>query len=130
MIARILRRRCLIQGGFGLKVADAEGDAAVLKTVAEHVEQTCHVTGVIERVAELFDGVDLVGVCKSRPFLGLGLLDKVNQRIDKQPELGIVCIFAFDISARRRAQSRFNIGFKAFFVGFVNGHGRAPLSFP
>ena len=122
MVARVLRRRRLIQGGFGLEVADAEGDAAVLEAVAEHMEQARHVAGIVERVAELFDGVDLVGIRKPRPLLGLCLLDKVNQGIDEQPELWIVGIFAFDITAVRREQSRFNISFKAFFVGFVNWH--------
>ena len=98
----------------------------MLEAVAQHMEQARHVAGIVEGVAELFNGVDLVGIRKPRPLLGLCPLDKVNQRIDEQPELWIICIFTFDISARRREQSRFDIGFKAFFVDFVNGHVLLP----
>ena len=54
----------------------------MLEAVAQHMEQTCHIAGVVERVAELFNGVDFVGVRKPRPLLGLSSLDKVDQRID------------------------------------------------
>ena len=130
MIARVLRRRCLIQGGFGLEIADAEGDTTMLEAVAQNMEETVHIAGIVERIAELLNGIDLVGIRKPHPLLRLRPLNKVDQRIDKQPGLGVIYILALDISARRREQSRFNIGLKAFFVSFINGHGRAPLSFP
>ena len=130
VVGGIPRRRSLIQARFGFEVADAECDAPVLEAVAQNMEETVHIAGIVERIAEFFNGIDLVGIRKPHPFLGLRSLDKVDQRINKQPGLGVIYILALDISARRREQSRLNIGLKAFFVSFVNGHGRAPLSFP
>ena len=122
MVSSILCCCCLVQRGFGLEIANAEGDSPVLEAVAQNMEETVHIACVVEGIAEFFNGIDLVGIRKPHPLLRLRSLDKVDQRIDKQSGLGVINIFAFDITARRREQSRFNIGLKAFFVGFINGH--------
>ena len=74
----ILRCRRLVQGGFRLEIADAEGDSPVLEPVAQHMDQAVHVTGIVEGRTELPHGIDLVGVGKPRPLFGLGLLDEVQ----------------------------------------------------
>ena len=82
VVVCVLRRRSLIQSGFRLEVADAKRNASVLEAVAKHMEQAGHIAGVVEGIAKFFYGVDLVGICKPRPLLGLSPLDKVDQRID------------------------------------------------
>lgn len=117
MIAGILRRRRLVQRGFGLEVADAEGDAAVLEAVPQHVHKAVHVDGVVQRRAELAHGVHLVRVRKPRPRLGLGALDEADQRVREQAPLRVVHIRVAGIAALGRPEERGDVVFKALFGG-------------
>ena len=38
----------LVKRRFGLEVAHAEGDAAVLEAVAQNMEETVHIAGIVE----------------------------------------------------------------------------------
>ena len=80
-----------------------------LESMPKHRDKAAHVAGVVERHTELPHGINLIGILKPRPLLGLGLLNEGNQRIYIQSQIRVVCICAFDITASRRQEGRFDI---------------------
>ena len=102
MVFGILRRRCLVQRGFGLEVTYPERDAFMLETVTEHINKPEHIACVVECGAELSDGIDFIGILEPCPFFGLGLPDEADKRIDIQPELRVIGISAFKKNNKKR----------------------------
>ncbi len=82
----------LVQVGLGLEEADVESDAAMLEAMPQHGNQAVHVTGIIEGIAELPHGVNLVGILEPGPLLWLSLLDEVNQGVDVEAQLRVIGI--------------------------------------
>ena len=64
------------------------------------------------------------GAIKTRPFFGLGALNKVDQGMHIEPLFRVIGIRALGISARRGEKEGFYIRFKAFFGG---NHSSFPL---
>ena len=123
-VCRPLGGRRLIQGRFRLKIAHPKTQSAMLETVAQDREQTFRLAGGVERRAEFPHRVHLIGVFKTRPFLGLGALNKVDQGMHIEPLFRVIGIRALGISARRGEKEGFYIRFKAFFGG---NHSSFPL---
>ena len=89
----------------------------MLEAVAQDREQPLRLAGGVERRAELPHRVYLIGVFKTRPFLRLGALDKVDQGIHIEPLFGVIGVCARGISARRGEKEGFYIRFKTLFGG-------------
>ena len=96
----------------------------MLEAVAQDREQPLRLAGGVERRAELPHRVHLIGVFKSRPLLGLGALDKVDQGVHIEPLFRVIGIRALGISARRGEKEGFYIRFKTLFGG---DHNSFPL---
>ena len=123
-VGRPLGSRRLIQGRLRLKIAHPKTQTTVLEAVAQDREQPIRLAGGVERRAELPHRVKLIGIFKSRPLLGLGMLDKVDQGIHIEPLFGVIGVCALGISARRGEKEGFYIRFKALFGG---DHNSFPL---
>ena len=89
----------------------------MLEAVAQDREQPLRLAGGVERRAELPHRVHLIGVFKTRPFLGLGALNEVDQGIHIEPLFGVIGVCALGISARRGEKEGFYIRFKTLFGG-------------
>ena len=94
----------LVQRGFRLEVADPEGNAPMFEAMTQNRDKTAHIAGIIEGNAEFALGIDLICILEASPFLGLSLLDEVNQGMGIESELWIIGIGAFNISASRREE--------------------------
>ena len=80
-VCRPLGSRRLIQGRLRLKIAHPKTQTTVLEAVAQDREQSLRLASRVERRAELPHRVHLIGVFKSRPLLGLGALNEVDQGV-------------------------------------------------
>ena len=116
-VCRPLGSRRLIQGRLRLEIAHPKTQSTVLEAVAQDREQSLRLAGGVERCAELPHRVHLIGVFKTRPFLGLGALDKVDQGIHIEPLFGVIGVCTLGISARRGEKEGFYIRFKTLFGG-------------
>ena len=67
---------CLIEAGFGLKIANPERNASMFKAVTKNRNQSIHITCRIECITELSFGIYCVLRLKSSPFFGLGSFNK------------------------------------------------------
>ena len=123
-VCRPLGSRRLIQGRLRLKIAHPKTQSTVLEAVAQDREQPLRLAGGVERRAELPHRVHLIGVFKSRPLLGLGALDKVDQGVYIEPLFRVIGIRTLGISARRGEKEGFYIRFKTLFGG---DHNSFPL---
>ena len=80
-VCRPLGSRRLIQGRLRLKIAHPKTQSTVLEAVAQDREQSLRLASRVERCAELPHRIHLIGVFKSRPLLGLGALNEVDQGV-------------------------------------------------
>ena len=115
LVGGILLGSRLVQGGFRLEITDAESDPPMLEAVAENVQQTPHITGVVEGNAELLYRVDLIGVLEPGPLLGLGLLDKADQGVGEDPQGGVVDVAVPGVAAGGGQEEVRDVGLEAFF---------------
>ena len=78
-ILLIVFRIGLVQRGLRHEIAYFERNASVFKTVAQHIQHTVHVAGIVERCAEFAHGIHRVHINKTLPCLRLRCLNKSNQ---------------------------------------------------
>ena len=100
LIGRVLLCRSLVQAGLRPEIADAEAHTPVLEAMAQHMQQSVHITGGVKGLAELSFRFRIVLHDEARPLLRLGLLYEADQCLWEQPQLGIISVMICCISSR------------------------------
>ena len=122
----------LVQGGFRHEIADVKMNSAMLEAMAQHIEDSIHITGVIESCAELPLRIHRVHVHETLPGLRLAILNEAQEDIRIQAELRIIGVIAMGITARRRQEEGLYIALKAFLGGICywhSGTSRFPVTY-
>ena len=98
-ILLIVFRVGLVQRGLRHEIAYLKGHAPVFEAMAQHIQDTIHVTCIVECCTEFAHGIHSIHVDKTLPCLRLRCLNKSNQCVGVQSHLGIVLIITFGIAA-------------------------------
>ena len=109
----VLFRQVVVEGGFGLEVADAEVDAPVLEAVAQDMDEAVLGHLVLEALVEALLRVAVGLFYESFPVLRLGPLHEVHQRVDVQRLLdgcAVARVRCFGPAAFWRSQPLLDVG--------------------
>ena len=112
----------LVQRGLRHEIAYLERNASVFEAMAQNIQNAAHVTCVVECGTEFTHGIHSVHVNKTLPRFRLGCLDKSNQCVGVQSQLGIVLIITFGITACCGQEEGFDVTFKAFLCCICYWH--------